>query len=106
MSTERLEMRRIREILRLRWQEGLKVRQVASSIGRSVGVVQKVLSRAEKAGLDWAAAEALQEGCLERKLYGVPVAATPIVVATARRLGVKLLTADKILRETIPFVVW
>jgi PIN domain nuclease of toxin-antitoxin system len=29
-----------------------------------------------------------------------------IVVATARSLGAKLLTADKILRETIPFVVW
>jgi len=29
-----------------------------------------------------------------------------IVVATARSLGAKLLTADKILRATIPFVVW
>ena len=29
-----------------------------------------------------------------------------IVVATARSLGAKLLTADKILRGTIPFVVW
>jgi PIN domain nuclease of toxin-antitoxin system len=29
-----------------------------------------------------------------------------IVVATARSLGARLLTADSILRETIPFVVW
>lgn len=29
-----------------------------------------------------------------------------IVVATARSLGARLLTADNILRETIPFVVW
>ena len=29
-----------------------------------------------------------------------------IIVATARSLGARLLTADKILRETIPFVVW
>ena len=29
-----------------------------------------------------------------------------IVVATARGLGAKLLTADKILREALPFVIW
>ena len=29
-----------------------------------------------------------------------------IVVATARSLGAKLLTADKILREAIPFAIW
>lgn len=73
MATERLEMRQIREILRLRWQEGLSIRQAARSIGRSVGVVQKVASRAAKAGLSWADVEALDEAALEAKLYGQPV---------------------------------
>lgn len=72
MATERLEMRQTREILRLRWQEGLTVRQVARSVGRSVGGVQKAISRAMKAGLNWAGVEGLDEVALEQRLYGAP----------------------------------
>jgi hypothetical protein len=50
MATDRLDMRNIREVLRLRWREKLTVRQTALSV--SVGVVQKMASRAEAAGLD------------------------------------------------------
>ena len=73
MATERLEMRQIREIFRLRWQEGLSIRQAARSIGCSVGVVQKIAARASKVGLDWPTAEGLDEATLELKLYGSPV---------------------------------
>jgi hypothetical protein len=72
MATERLEMRQIREMLRLRWQEGLTIRQVALSVGRSTGVVQKVAARATSAGLDWATVEGLDEAALELRLYGPP----------------------------------
>lgn len=72
MATERLEMRKIREILRLRWQEGLTVRQTARSVGRSVGGVQKTIARAMAKGLDWAAVEGLDEAALELMLYGPP----------------------------------
>lgn len=72
MATERLEMRQIREILRLRWQEGLSLRETARSVGRSIGGVQKALARANKAGLDWSKAAALDETTLELQLYGPP----------------------------------
>lgn len=48
---------------------------------------------------------AIAMGAVAEELpHGDP--ADRIVVATARSLGARLLTADKILRETIPFVVW
>ena len=46
MATERLPMRRIREILRMRRQQGLSVRETARALGVSVGVV--LLRRASK----------------------------------------------------------
>ena len=69
MAMERLPMRKIREILRLRWQQGRSVREAARSVGASVGVVCDTTSRAKGAGLDWEAAEKLGDSELERLLY-------------------------------------
>jgi transposase len=69
---ERLPMHRVREILRLRWELGLGVRQAASAAGVGRSVVSKTSTRAERAGLSWAAVEALSDTELERKLYGEP----------------------------------
>jgi transposase len=76
MATERLEMRKIREVLRLRWQEKLTVRQTAQSLGISVGVVQKMASRAEAAGFDWAGVAGISDAALEERLYGRPTPPT------------------------------
>jgi len=62
MATERLPMRQIREILRLRRQQGLSVRETARALGVSVGVVSKTASRAEKAGVTWEVAEKYPSG--------------------------------------------
>ena len=70
MPTERLPMRKIREILRLRRQKELSVREAARALGVSVGVVSKTSSRAEKAGLSWEVAEGLNDAELEERLYG------------------------------------
>ena len=70
MAKERLPMRKVREILRMRWELGLSVREVAKSLGVSVGVVSKAVNRAELAGLDWASVQPLSETELEAKLYG------------------------------------
>jgi transposase len=70
MTTERLPMRKIREILRLRRQQGLSVRAAARALNVSVGVVSKTSSRAEKAGVTWEVAEALTDVELEQRLYG------------------------------------
>lgn len=73
MAGARLSMRRTREILRLKWSEGRSHREVARSLGVSVGMVSATLQRAESAGLaDWAAAETLSESELEARLYGPP----------------------------------
>ena len=52
MPTQRLSMRRIREVLRLRHQ-GLTERVIARMIGVSNGVVNGYLRRARLTGLTW-----------------------------------------------------
>jgi transposase len=77
MATERLPMRKIREILRLRWQQKLSVRQTAASVATSIGVVSGTAARATAAGLDWATVERVDDAELERRLYpSVAAAAT------------------------------
>jgi len=74
MATERLSMRKIREILRHKWAVGRSHREVAASLGVSVGAVSAAEQRAREAGLDWAAVDALDDEALEARLYGTTVA--------------------------------
>jgi len=67
MATERLTMRRIREILRQKWGVGRSHREVARSLAVSPGTVAKAIARA--AGLDLAAVEALSDAELDEKFY-------------------------------------
>jgi transposase len=69
MAGQRLFMRQIREILRQKWALGRSHREVARSLGLSVGAVSTTQKRAREAGLDWAAVETLSEPELERRLY-------------------------------------
>src|SRR5213593_1592860 len=73
--TERLSMRAIREILRLRWVQGQPHRAVALSTGRSVGAVYETLRRAADAGLDWVRVQGLTDGALDAALYRRPAVA-------------------------------
>lgn len=73
MGAERLEMSRIREVLRLRWSLALSVREAARGAGVSVGVAQKIGARAAAAGLTWSDVGELDDATLEARLYGVPV---------------------------------
>ena len=70
MAAERLPMRKIREILRLRWVLKYGVRQTALSAGVSTGIVSRTTQRAHAIGLTWELAEALTETVLEERLYG------------------------------------
>jgi transposase len=83
VATERLSMRKTREILRLKLELRLSNRDAARSVGVSPGTVGSVLSRASKAGLSgWAAVEPLCEDELEARLYErpqVPVSSEPRV---------------------------
>ena len=73
MATERLSMRKIREILRHKWVLGRSHREVAASLGISVGAVSAAEHRARDAGLDWSTVEGLDETALEARLYGTTV---------------------------------
>jgi transposase len=70
MATERLSMRKIREILRQKWVLACSHRQVAASLTVSVGTVTGVLRRATHAGLDWPQVQHLPDDTLEARLYG------------------------------------
>ena len=65
-------MRKVKEILRLRWGLGLGVRQIARSCSVSHSTVSEVLARAETAGLSCPLPEDLDEATLEAKLYPAP----------------------------------
>lgn len=69
MPRERTTMRKIREILRLKWQHGRSHREVASSCNVGYGTVVLVLRRAEKARLSWEMVESKDDGELEQMLY-------------------------------------
>lgn len=77
MSQERLSMRKISEVLRLKWVCGLSIRAVARSCRISHSTVSEYLARAEKAELKWPLPETLDEDGLYRLLY--PEKATPVV---------------------------
>ena len=53
MATERLPMRTIREILRLKWLLHPSHRETARSLGISAGAVASVVTRAAGLGLTW-----------------------------------------------------
>ena len=80
MPTERLSMRRIRELLRLKHQNGLPSRVIAASLGISKGAVSGYLQRAQAAGLEWPPPDDLTDTALERLLFPGP----PGVAAAAR----------------------
>jgi len=65
-------MRRTKEILRLRFESGLGLRQIARSLSISVGTVHDYLQRAETAGLKWPLPEGWDDTRLEAALFQQP----------------------------------
>ena len=70
MATERLSMRKTREILRLKWVLNKSHRETARSLGISAGAVGTTVSRARGAGLEWQQVEKLNDEELETRLFG------------------------------------
>jgi len=69
MPTERVSMRKLRDILRLRLQAGLSLRQIKDSQRVSLGAVQKITSQAKAQRLDWPAIEQLDDQQLAQLFY-------------------------------------
>ncbi|MDX2029422.1 MAG: sigma factor-like helix-turn-helix DNA-binding protein [Blastocatellia bacterium] len=53
MPADRLVMRQIKDILRLRYDARLSLREIARSLNISVGVISKYLQLAADAGIGW-----------------------------------------------------
>jgi transposase len=62
-------MRKIREVLRLKWITGSSARQIAKSCNIARSTVQEYLKRAEDSGLTWSTACELDDTALEDQLY-------------------------------------
>lgn len=70
MPQQRMDIRMIKDILRLKYQSSLSHERIARSLSISKGVVAKYLGLAGAAGLDWTAVAELDEAGLERRLLG------------------------------------
>src|SRR6185369_9490245 len=66
---ERHPMRKIREILRLRFERGLSQRQISASTGVSKGALSAYLTRAARAGMTWELARDLDDSEVEARLF-------------------------------------
>jgi transposase len=67
--SERHSMRRIREVLRLRFECGCSHRAISAATGLSKGSISDYLQRAQEAGLSWAEASSLDDAEVERRLF-------------------------------------
>ena len=74
MPAERVSMRHIREVLRLRFASELPQRGIAKSLGLSQGAVSGYLSRARAAGVSWPLPADLDDEQLEALLFPSPPA--------------------------------
>ncbi len=72
MPTEKLSMRKIKEVLRLRFELGLSQDQIARSCSISQASVSNCLARARVAGVGWPLEEGWDEARLEEALYAHP----------------------------------
>jgi len=65
-------MRKIREILRLKFEQGLSHRKISASTGVSKGALGEYLKRAGAAGLTWDKARSLDDAEVEALLFQLP----------------------------------
>src|SRR5882724_4061665 len=70
MPAERVSMRQVREVLRLKFGTGLSGREIAWRLGISPATVRETLKRVAVAGLAWPLPENLTNAVLENRLYG------------------------------------
>ena len=102
-------MRKINEVLRLKWAQGLSNRQIARTCGIARPTVGEYLRRAAEAGLAWPLPSGLDEAALEQQLFPPPPSLPPQargvpdfsrVHQERRRKGVTLFLLWQEYRET------
>ena len=71
MAGRRLSMRKIKEILRLKWHHGHSDNRIALSCKIARSTVREYVSRAQRAGLSWPLDSALDDAALEALLFPI-----------------------------------
>jgi transposase len=111
MAQERLSMRKIREVLRLKWACGLPNRAVAASCRVSPSTVSDYIRRATVAGLSWPLPAEMSDAELKGKLFpepdrvpgeSIPMPDWPSMHAELKRKGVTRLLLWREYREANP----
>lgn len=69
MPANRLSMRKIKEVLRLKWANNLSDRKIAQSCNISRPAVVSYVERARLAGLSWPLSDSLTDAALEQLLF-------------------------------------
>jgi transposase len=69
MPGRRIEMRKLKDVLRLRLTAGLSNRKIALVTGVGKSAVSKYVRRAEDVGLDWGRIESMDEEAITALLY-------------------------------------
>jgi len=72
MPALRINMRKLKDALRLKFEGGLSHQQIGAALGISKGVVTKYVGLAVAAALDWQAISAMSDATLERRLLASP----------------------------------
>ncbi len=91
MAGERLSMRKIKEVLRLKWDNHLSARQIATSCNIARSTVKEYLDRAQRADLSWPVPQELDDTSLEKLLFPPP--------PSAPREGLQMPPLEEIQRE-------
>ncbi len=87
-------MRRIREVLRLKFELSRSHREISAATGLSKGSVSEYLRRARDDGLTWELARELSDHELEQRLFAMPGANLP-----ADRVPIDLAWVDREMRK-------
>ncbi len=69
MANRRLSMRKIKEVLRLKWEKGFSARQIAQSCDIARSTVKDYLDRAQLQGLTWPVPDDLDDAAVEHMLF-------------------------------------
>src|SRR5262244_1400808 len=69
MPRQRLSMRQIHEVLRLKWAAGLSERQIARSLGLSRPTVAAYVRRAQMAGVSWPLPDEIDAATLDQRAH-------------------------------------
>src|SRR5512136_256340 len=113
MARKPIPMRHVKDILRLKHQHHLSIREIAGSCGLPASTVGDYLQRAEAAGLSWPLPEAISDPELQERLVkplGVlperdpakPLPDWPALHEQLRRKGVTLHLLWQEYRQTHP----